>query len=203
MTTTKELVAGMRMSIPEFLDWPEPEDKPILELDDGILYVAPRPGIAHQSALGGLMYCFLNHLDDFDPPPAEIWHPGAAILSRNLSRVAMPDFAVVLRERASIVVDACIEGAPDIVVEIIDMDRNRDRDLILKGQWHSEAGVPEYWIIDVLYDRVLQLELRDGKYVERGALTADDTLTTPLLPGLEIPLGRIFRHRDRPRFVRE
>ena len=29
-------------------------------------------------------------------------------------------------------------------------------------------------------------------------LTADDTLTTPLLPGLAIPLADVFRHHRRP-----
>ena len=197
MTPTK-LLTGMPMSVDEFLDWPEPEDKPILELDDGKLYAVPRPGLAHQSALGGLMYWFATFMHDLDPPPAEIWHPGAAILSRELSRVAMPDFAAVLRERAGVIVDDCIEGAPDIVAEITDMDRNRERDLILKRQWYAEAGVPEYWILDTLYDTALQLELRDGQYVERAVLTADDTLTTPLLPGLAIPLADVFRHRSRP-----
>ena len=44
----------------------------------------------------------------------------------------------------------------------------------------------------------MQLELRDSEYVERAVLGADDTLTTPLLPGLAIPLAEIFRHRHRP-----
>ena len=110
----------------------------------------------------------------------------------------MPDFAVVLQERAGIIIDDCIEGAPDIVAEITDMDRNRERDLILKRQWYAQAGVPEYWILDTVYDTALKLELRDGQYVERPALTADDTLTTPLLPGLTIPLADVFRHRSRP-----
>ena len=192
MTPTK-LLTGMPMSVDEFLDWPEPEDKPILELDDGKLYAAPRPGAAHQSALGGLLYWFVSFMRDLDPPQVEIWHPGAAILSRELSRVAMPDFAAVLRERADIIIDDCIEGAPDIVAEIIDMDRNRDRDLILKRQWYAEAGVPEYWIFDTLYDIALQLELRNEEYVERDVLTIGDTLTTPLLPGLAIPLADVFR----------
>ena len=196
MTPTK-LLTGMPMSVDEFLDWPEPEDKPILELDDGKLYAVPRPGVAHQSALLGLLYWFVRHLRDMDPPPVEIWHPGAAILSRELSRVAMPDFAAVLRERVDIIIDDCIEGAPDIVAEIIDMDRNRDRDLILKRRWYAEAGGPEYWIFDTLYDTALQLELRNEEYVERAVLTIDDTLTTPLLPGLAIPLADVFRHRSR------
>ena len=48
-------------------------------------------------------------------------------------------------------------------------------------------------------DTVTLLELQaDGEYVERAMLGADDVLTTPLLPGLSIPLAAIFRHRQRP-----
>ena len=42
------------------------------------------------------------------------------------------------------------------------------------------------------------LELRDGEYVEWAVLDADATLTTPLLPGLAIPLADVFRHRRGP-----
>ena len=43
-----------------------------------------------------------------------------------------------------------------------------------------------------------QLELSGNQYMERASLGADDALTTPLLPGLEVPLADIFRHRRRP-----
>jgi Uma2 family endonuclease len=89
-----------------------------------------------------------------------------------------------------------IEGAPDIVVEILSSDRNRD--LVRKRQLYAEAGVPEYWIFDAINDTATLLELRNGEYVERAVLTADDTLTTPLLLGLAIPLADVFRHRRRP-----
>ena len=45
----------------------------------------------------------------------------------------------------------------------------------------------EYWPVDPRNDTVTQLELRDGEYVERAVLGTDDTLTTPLLPGLPSP----------------
>jgi hypothetical protein len=34
--------------------------------------------------------------------------------------------------------------------------------------------------------------------VERAVLDANATLTTPLLPGLVIPLADVFHHRRRP-----
>ena len=89
-----------------------------------------------------------------------------------------------------------VEGAPDIVIEILSTNRNRD--LVRKRQVYAEAGIPEHWIFDQLDHTALQLDLQDGRYVERAVLTADDTLTTPLLPGLAIPLADVFRHRSRP-----
>ena len=87
-------------------------------------------------------------------------------------------------------------GAPDIVVGVLSTDRNRD--LVRKRQIYGEAGVLEYWLIDPSNDTVTQLELQDDQYVERAILTADDMLTTPLLPGLSILLADIFRPRQRP-----
>ena len=107
-----------------------------------------------------------------------------------------PDLSIVLRERFHLLTGRMIEGAPHIAVEILSTYRNRD--LVRKRQQYAEARVTEYWIFDPLEDTATILELRDGDYVERAVLTADDTLTTPLLPGLAIPLADIFRHRRRP-----
>ena len=89
-----------------------------------------------------------------------------------------------------------MEGVPDIVVEITSNDRSRD--LVRKRQIYAEYGVLEYWIFDLVADTVAQLELSGNQYMERASLGADDTLTTPLLPGLEVPLADILRHRRRP-----
>ena len=89
-----------------------------------------------------------------------------------------------------------VTGVPDIVVEILSSDRNRD--LVQKRRLYAQAGVREYWIWDLSNDAVTQLELRNDEYVERAILSAADVLTTPLLPGLAIPLSGIFRHRRRP-----
>ena len=89
-----------------------------------------------------------------------------------------------------------VEAPPDIVVEILSTDRNRD--LVHKRQIYAEAGVREYWLIDPRSDTVTQLELQGSEYVERAALDANDSLTSPLLPGLSIPLAEIFQHHRRP-----
>ena len=62
MTTTMEPRSGMQLTVAEFmdLDLPDPEDKRKLELDDGKLYIMPRPRIAHQRTQGRLLHHFLQ-----------------------------------------------------------------------------------------------------------------------------------------------
>ena len=107
-----------------------------------------------------------------------------------------PDLTVVLKSGGATVTDLMVVGTPDIVIEILSSDRGRD--LVRKRQLYAEAGVPEYWIFDPVDDTAALLLLRDGAYAQRALLTAADTLTTPLLPGLAIPLAGVFRHRRRP-----
>ena len=150
----------------------------------------------HQFLIGELIWNFRNFLNGFDDPPAQFYHEITTILSWELQRAPEPDLVIILNQRRGIMGRSRVEGAPDIVVEILSTDRNRD--LARKRQIYAEAGVREYWPIDPRNDTVVQLELRDGEYFERAVLGPDDTLTTPLLPGLSIPLGQIFRHRQRP-----
>jgi Uma2 family endonuclease len=195
--TSLKLSAGTRLSVDEFLDLDETDDKPILELDDGELIVMPRPRRPHQYLQLEIMLHFVSYLDGFDEPPADVWHEGVTILSREWGRVLIPDVVVILRDRSQVIVRGYVEGAPDIVVEIISPN-SRNRDLVRKRQLYAEASVPEYWIFDQRNDSVTLLELGDGEYVERALLDAAGTVTTPLLPGLSIPLAEIFHHRRRP-----
>ena len=193
MTTTKYRT-GMRMSLDEFLALDETDGK--WELDDGVLYIMATGTPDHQFLIGELIWNFRNYLNGFDEPPAQFYHEITTILSRELERAPEPDLVIILNERREIVGRTHLEAPPDIAIEILSADRNRD--LVRKRQIYAEAGVLEYWPVDPQEDTVTQLELRGGEYIERAVLGAEDTLTTPLLPGLSIPLTDIFRHRQRP-----
>ena len=193
---TKPIVTGARMSVAEFLDLPDTEERNKMELDDGELYIMPRPRREHQSVLFWLIWHIADYIRSFSDPPAEAYPDLVVVLSRDPRRVLVPDLVVILADRSNIFQGGYAEGAPDIVVEILSTDRSRD--LIRKRRIYADAGVSEYWIFDPVNDTALLLELRDGDYVQRSLLTASDTLTTPLLPGLAIPLADVFQHRQRP-----
>ncbi len=198
MTTPTKPRSGMRISVAEFLELelPEPDDKRKMELDDGVLYIMPRPRIRHQSAQVLLAHYFLIHFDGYAEPPGEVYTDVVVAFPSELPRLFAPDLTIILRNNEAVVGDLMVDGVPDIVVEILSTNRNRD--LVHKRRVYAEAGIPEYWICDRRDDTVRQLELQDGRYVERARLTIGDTLTTPLLPGLLIPLADVFRHRSRP-----
>ena len=193
---TLKLRTGARLSIEEFMELPDTFDKRKMELDEGELYIMPRPRTGHQFLQGDLIWHFQGYIRSFDDPPAEVLHDVIVALSLENRVLFSPDLVIILEGSSAVVADRMIEGSPDIVVEILSSDRRRD--LVRKRRVYAEAGVPGYWIFDPRADTATLLELRDGEYVERAVLTADDTLTTPLLPGLAIPLADVFRHPRRP-----
>ena len=192
--STTGLRTGTRMSLDEFLALEETDGK--WELDDGVLYITASGTPDHQFLVFEFGLHLRNYLNGFDDPPAQFYHEITTILSRTLQRAPEPDIAIILSERRGIVGPSRVEAPPDIVAEILSTDRNRD--LVRKRQIYADAGIQEYWPIDPSNDTLTQLELQDGEYVERSVLGTDDTLTTPLLPGLSVPLSAIFLHRQRP-----
>lgn len=193
---TKPISTGTRLTIAEFLDLPDTELREKMELDDGELYIMPRPRPVHQFILMRLYMFIAIYIDGFAEPPAQVHTDMVTILSPSSRRVLVPDLAVMLAGRPYRMVRGYFEVVPDIVVEVLSTDRRRD--LVRKRQLYAEAGVLEYWIVDPRNDTVTLLELHDKEYTERAALTAADTLTSPLLPGLAIPLNDVFQHRQRP-----
>ena len=188
--------AGMRVTVEEFLELPDTWDRRKMELDEGELYIMPRPRRVHQAGQQQLVRHTLNYLAGFDEPPTFLLTDFVVALSLEERILLAPDLCIVLREREGIIGDRMMEGSPDIVAEILSSDRQRD--LTRKRQQYAAAGVPEYWIFDPLNNTATLLELRDGGYIERAVLSASDTLTTPLLPGLAIPLADVFRNPGRP-----
>ena len=70
----------------------------------------------------------------------------------------------------------------------------RRRDETIKRRLYERFGVAEYWVIDPEVDTI-RIYRQEGAGFARAAellLESGDTLTTPLLPGLQLPLVKIF-----------
>jgi Uma2 family endonuclease len=168
-----------------------PDDGKRHEIIDGVHYASPSPTTDHQDLAGALYRRMSNHV--YDNQLGKIYFaPLDVVLSGN--DIVQPDILFISAARLNIITAPNIKGAPDLVVEILS-DSNRHRDETLKRERYDQLGVQEYWIIDPR--RKAARIFRRTSHAGFGAPTeltaaSGQALTTPLLPGLEIPLREIF-----------
>jgi Uma2 family endonuclease len=162
-----------------------PEDNLRREIIDGELIVSPSLFVEHQRILGELARLIGNFLDA-NPVGRVFVAPLDTILDQE--EVLQPDLLYIRNERRSII-DRWVYGAPDLAVGILS-ESTRRRDEVRKRQLYEQFGVSEYWIVDPEADHVTVYRLVDGRYGE--GIVIREMLTTPLLPGLEIDLAKVF-----------
>src|SRR5882672_10084828 len=149
-----------------YADWCKlPVDGYRYEVITGVLYVSPPPSIRHQR----ISIALVGHLLDFLKlqPLGEMLTAPVGVRLPNQPMPLQPDIIFVRTERLGIVGEAYVEGAPDLLVEILSPS-NWLYDRREKMQAYQKAGVVEYWIVD---PRALAIEvyaLEQGVYVLLG-----------------------------------
>jgi Uma2 family endonuclease len=121
-------------------------DEPRCELLYGRLVVTPAPTARHQHVVARVLYLLL-HCADRNGDQA-LASPIDVVLADH--SVVQPDVIYVRAARSSIIRER-IEGAPDLVVEVLSTGTAR-RDLGEKLRLYAEAGVAEYWIVDPVHE---------------------------------------------------
>jgi Uma2 family endonuclease len=181
---------GVRLTYDDFLLFPEDGNRH--ELIDGEHCVSPAPNIKHQQISVNLTVIIGSWLDA--NPIGHVFHaPVDTVLS--FVDVVEPDLVYVSRERSAFIAKKHLTGAPDLVVEITSK-ATRNRDQTAKLRLYERSGVQEYWIVDPDIEVVRVHRRRGNGFGVAGELVRgrDDVLTSPIFPGLELPLERIFRN---------
>jgi Uma2 family endonuclease len=81
-------------------------------------------------------------------------------------------------------------GAPDLVIEILSPS-TAGKDCIVKYQKYLQAGVREYWIVDLETKTLYVNLLGDGEYKTQVYAKAD-TVPVHILDGCSIRLAEVF-----------
>ena len=167
-----------------------PDDGKRHELIDGEHYVTRAPFIRHQAVVAALTHWLRAHVLEEGlglvlPAPVDI------VFSEH--DVVEPDVVFVSEERQDRVTEANIQGAPDLVVEVLSAGTRR-RDEITKRHLYERHGVREYWLIDPELETVKVWRAGEPGFERTAELSLEggDALTTPMLPGLDLPLSRLF-----------
>jgi Uma2 family endonuclease len=115
---------------------------------------------------------------------------GEAWISVDGKHQRIADLAVYLKgQRSNLEIPELI---PELVFETVSGGgEDRKRDYVDKRAEYLRIGVKEYVIVDRFQGRMTVLRRVRGRFVETQ-LGSRDTYTTPLLPGLKIPLKEIL-----------
>lgn len=163
------------------------------ELIDGEHFVTAQPVTRHQQVVFRIAFEIESYLRAHPGTGQVFGVPLDVVLSPH--DVVAPDLILIADDQREILTEKNVQGAPALVIEVLSPS-TRKRDTGIKRQLFDRAGVREYWIVDGKTNRI-EVHRRNaaGKLELTGELKADagDVLTTPLLPGLELPLGPLFR----------
>jgi Uma2 family endonuclease len=162
------------------------------EIIDGVHYVTPSPVLRHQQLMGRLYLAIGNFLEEHPEVGQAFLSPLDTVFSP--WDVVEPDLVFVAADQLEILTEPNIQGAPALVVEILSPSTRR-RDLGIKRLLFDRGGVREYWVVDPKANELtVYRRSSDGGLAETEQLSAsaDETLTTPLLPGFTLSLAKLF-----------
>lgn len=167
-----------------------PDDGRRHEIIAGDHYMTPSPMTKHQRISMKLTMAIQAYLQRSGA--GELLYAPCDVVLSDVD-VVQPDLLFISEGRAFIITEKNIQGAPDLVIEILS-EGTRKVDEVIKRKLYERQGVAEYWVVDPELESAKVYRLVDGKYVrqEELSLENEDSLSTPLLPKLEIPLAQIF-----------
>src|SRR5208337_2993308 len=153
-----------------------PNDGKRYEIIDGELFVTPSPRSLHQIVIANLHLELGRFVKD-----REMGRVLVAPLDVVLSRfdIVEPDLLFVSKSRSSTVTETNVQGAPDLVVEVLSRT-TAEIDRTTKLKLYARYGVQEYWIIDPYGPSAEIYQRQERGFEPVKTLGARDSLTSPL-----------------------
>ena len=165
-----------------------PDDKRY-ELIEGELYMTPSPITNHQRISRKIEFMLEKYVTENDL--GEVFYAPYDVYF-NDENVVQPDILFISKERLDIIGEKNLQGAPDLVIEILS-ESNAYRDLIQKKKLYARYGVKEYWIV-VPGEKTIDIHiLKDKTYQLYKTLGEDDTLESQIMKGFKMELKAIFK----------
>ena len=180
--------ASVKFTYADVLNFPN--DGKRHEIIDGEHYATPSPNTKHQRIVRRLVGALDRYLEQH--PIGDVFIAPFDVVFSDVD-VVEPDLLYISRERAGMLTDQHVRGAPDLVVEILSPG-TRKTDEVTKRKRYELFGVREYWIVDPELDAIKIYRRVDNRFVPAAELSVEqgDSLTTPLLPEFSAALAEIF-----------
>ncbi len=171
-----------------YQDYLKLDDDKRYEIVEGELFLLPTPDLYHQRTLGRISMALHEHVREHHL--GEIFHAPLDVVLSEIN-VVQPDILFVSTERAAILTEANIQGAPDLVIEILS-PATRQRDLGIKRNLYAKYGVRQYWIVEPDAKTLEVLVWTETGYRSAAVFPQTGVLNSDLFSGLSLDLTDIF-----------
>lgn len=158
------------------------------QLINGELIMSPAPKLYHQTILLNIstelkLFNAKMKLGYIYPSPVDVFFEE--------HETYQPDIVFVSLERAQILKEDKIEGAPDLVVEILS-ESTAYYDLKHKKNIYEKHIVKEYWIVDPIEKSIEVYENKKGKFILFNKNKTQGEIKSKLLDELKFEIQKIF-----------
>ncbi|TVL98290.1 MAG: restriction endonuclease [Candidatus Brocadia sp. WS118] len=183
-----QIVVEKKVKKYTYKDYCKISDDKSYELIDGELLMTPSPITNHQRISRKLEFIlekFIteNKLGELFDAPYDVYFDN--------ENVVQPDLLFIPKDRLHIIGKKNVQGAPDLVIEIIS-ENSAYRDMVQKKKLYAKFGVKEYWIVIPEGEEIEIYTLKDTAYQLYKAYGKGTVLESPLLKGLTLTLMDIF-----------
>lgn len=165
-----------------------PPDNGNYELHNGKLFFMPSPTPQHQRVVRRLS----TQMDAFvtQHQLGEIFFaPLDTVL--NAINTFQPDILFISQKRLSIIGKKKIEGAPDLVVEVLS-ESNTPQEMSFKKHIYESYLVREYWLINLKKNTVTVYANVEGELMPLGIFSGDDKVASQVLAGFSLSVKEIL-----------
>lgn len=158
------------------------------EIIDGDLHMVPAPLTTHQKISLNLAKVLSEYIDQKKLGEL-LYAPVDVVFS--YEDIVQPDLVFISKERLNILKEENIQGAPDLVIEILSpSSKKMDREIKLK--LYEKHGVHEYWIVDPDAQSIEVLNLTDDGLQLIRAYPKGTHLNSPLFPDIKLSIEKVF-----------
>lgn len=165
-----------------------PPDNGNYELHNGQIVFMPTPTPAHQLFSANLLVAIHTFVKK-EKLGRVLSAPMDTVFSANTT--LQPDLLYLSKERLHLIGDKKIEGAPDLVVEILSPSNNA-KEMSFKKYTYEISDVLEYWVVNLEKKCLTQYEKVDEELVIRHIFQQNEILTSLVIEGFETEIASLF-----------
>jgi len=166
-----------------------PDDHNRYEIFEGDLIVTPSPTPSHQKASFNLTLLLGEHSKKNNL--GEVYYAPLDVVFDE-ETVIEPDILFISTGRLSIVDKQKVNGAPDLIIEILSPS-TEERDRGFKFKRCAQEGVKEFWLVDPEKQVIEIYTLTAKGYELHGKYSGAQSVKSEILSGLEFPANEVWK----------